>query len=289
MRPQSLSRVWLVGAVAVASAAGVAAIVVTTPAGAGSAALEPDLVTLPITSSDIDMERDGSRALLRLSNEIGNRGAGPLEMAPSEISANCDGDGDPVNDRDAFQRIYGDGDGDGLYDRGAEPVEVERRVGCMRYHRKHDHWHVLDFVRYELRREPTGRLALGTRKVGYCIFDNRLAFGGQGTSEEPFYPTGPAEQADQRGCQETETQGLSPGWADIYLLDVPGQQLDVTALRRGRYCLVSAVDPLNLLDERDEDNNATSVRLALRPRLLSARITRRPCGAPSLAGTKPGP
>lgn len=284
MHRHAINRLSLVAAVALGSVVGSAAIVATAPAGAGSAALEPDLVTLPIEAGDLGMQRDGDRALLRLSNEIGNQGAGPLEITPSEVSENCDGDGDPVNDRDAFQRIYGDGDADGLYDGAAEPVELERLFGCMRYHPAHDHWHVLDFARYELRREPIGRLALRARKIGFCVVDNRLAFPGEGAGSEPFYPTGPAEQAEQQGCQEAETQGLSPGWADIYLLKLPGQELDVTGLRRGRYCLVSTADPLNLLDERDEDNNATSVRLALRPRLLSARITRRPC---SEAATEP--
>lgn len=276
MLPAAGTRIHLAIAVGLASIAAIAAIVAVSPAGAGSVALDPDLVTMPIEASDLGMERKGGRSLLRFSNEVGNRGAGPLEINPSEVSADCDGDGDPVNDRDAFQRIYADADADGLYD-PPEPVERERIFGCMRYHPAHDHWHVLDFAHYELRREPSGKLALRARKVGFCVVDNRLAFPGEGAATGPFYPTGPAEQTAQRGCQEAETQGLSPGWADIYLLGLPGQSLDVSALRRGRYCLASIVDPRNLLEERDEDNNATSVRLALRPRLLSARITRRPC------------
>ena len=270
--------------VAVCSVVASVAVVAVTPAGAGSPALEPDLVTLPFEAGDFGMERKGKRTLLSFSNEIGNKGAGPLEITPSEISENCDGDADPVNDRSAYQRVYGDSDADGLYDGSAEPVELEQMFGCMRYHPIHDHWHVLDFARYELRREPAGGLALQARKAGFCVYDNRLAFPGQGVPGTPVYPTGPSEQTQLRGCQEAETQGLSPGWADVYLLNVPGQQLDVTALSRGIYCLRSTVDPLDLLAERDETNNATSVRLALRPRLLSVRITRRPCSKAAAGG-----
>jgi hypothetical protein len=63
------------------------------------------------------------------------------------------------------------------------------------------------------------------------------------------------------------------------LLDVPGQQLDVSGLERGRYCLISTTDPRDLISERDETNNSTRLRIALRPKQPAVRALARPCSA----------
>ncbi len=138
----------------------------------------------------------------------------------------------------------------------------------MRYHPAHDHWHVLDIARYELRRESNGRLVESSRKVGFCLTDTRPGFAGPSTPAEPVYPLGTARP---NGCDASSTQGISPGWVDLYSLAVPGQQLDVGGLRRGRYCLISRADPRGLITELDETNNVRRVRLALRPGKLVVR------------------
>jgi hypothetical protein len=239
----------------------------------GAATLAPDLVTLAIAPEDLLIETDGKRVFLRLTNEIANRGTGPLELFPSLASANCDGDGDAANDRDAAQRLFADSNLSGVYERGVDAVDSERAVGCMRYHPAHAHWHVLDFTSYELRREPRrarprskGKLVAASRKVGFCVVDSRRVFPGPGSPPEMGYPINPPGSI---GCDAAATQGLSTGWADIYLFNVPGQELDVTGLHRGRYCLTSRADPRDLLSESDEDNNVRRVRLALRPSELS--------------------
>ena len=142
--------------------------------------------------------------MLRLSNEIGNRASGPLEVFPSAISADCDGDGDPANDRDASQRIFADTNGSGGYEAGVDAVESERVFGCMRYHPAHDHWHMLDVARYELRREATGKLVADSRKVGFCLTDTRLAFPTPLTPQAATYPIGSAKPT---GCDAISTQG----------------------------------------------------------------------------------
>lgn len=277
MGAATISRVRLAVAVALASSVGLALVVATAGPATAESSLQPDLVTLPMTQEHLATELSGSRTLLRITNEIGNRGTGPLEVVPSEISSDCDGDADPVNDRDAIQRIFDDADGSGSFDRELDPVAVERRFGCMRFHPAHDHWHVLDFARYELRREPGGKPAVRKRKVGFCLTDSRRAFEGPSSPLEPVYPIEPGDQPAQRGCQAAETQGLSSGWADVYLLDIPGQELDVSALPKGRYCLISTADPRDLIDERDESNNSARLRILLRPRSLAVRALTRPC------------
>jgi hypothetical protein len=259
-------RGWVAIAVAVVAATGLA---LAPRAGASEPPLlPPDLVTLALQPSEIVVQPDLGGALLRFSNEVANRGLGPLEVFPSVSSTNCDGDGDPENDRDAAQRLFADADADGAYVAGVDSVGLERPIGCMRYHPAHDHWHVLDFARYELRREPTGKQVALVRKVGFCIVDTRLAFAGPLAAALAAYPYGPP---GSRGCDREATQGLSVGWADIYLFGVPGQEIEIGGLPRGRYCLISRVDPHDVLEETNEENNVRRVRLELRPRLLSAR------------------
>ena len=45
---------------------------------------------------------------------------------------------------------------------------------------------------------------------------------------------------------------MSIGWADTYGWKTPGQDLDVTGLAAGDYCVVTQTDPLNHLAESDE-------------------------------------
>lgn len=264
-----MTRVRLALAVAFVSAASCAAIVWATSASAGGEVpLPPDLVTLAVQPEDLLITVEKRKTLLRLSNEVANRGRGPLEVFPSAGSQNCDGDGDPANDRDASQRVYSDTNASGIFEPASDSVGAELLFGCMRYHPAHDHWHVLDFSRYELRSEETGKLATTTRKVGFCLGDNRRAFVSEGSPGTPMYPFGAATSTP---CDSAATQGLSVGWADVYLFYVPGQELKIDGLPNGRYCLISRVDPENLLVEGNEANNVRRTRIELRPRGLSAR------------------
>ena len=274
VRGAAITRVRMAAAAGLASAAcAFAAVWLSENATAGGAAeLPPDLVALAMQQEDLLVTAEDGRRLLRLSTEIANHGAGPLEVFPSAESANCDGDGDPANDRDASQRTFADTAGDGGYSAGLDGIESERRIGCMRYHAVHDHWHVLDFARYELRREPAGRVVAKRRKVGFCVGDNRIAFPDPRVPLAPTYPVG--QPGGMPGCTESATQGISVGWADIYLFFVPGQELGVSELKPGRYCLVTRADPRDLLSESNEDNNVRRTLISLDPRRLSvARLS----------------
>jgi hypothetical protein len=265
----ALSRIGLAACTALGSSAAIALVLAAASASGGPPALAPDLVTLAIKQENLMVAPDQKgRIVLRLSNEIGNRANGPLEVFPGPASTDCDDDGDPVNDRDASQRIFADTNGSGGYEGGVDGVESERGFGCMRYHPAHDHWHVLDIARYELRREATGKIVAQSRKVGFCFTDTRVAFPSAFTPPIRTYPIGSAEPI---GCDATSTQGISAGWADLYAFSLPGQQLRVDGLPRGKYCLSSYADPHDLIDELSEDNNARRVRLSLRPSKLRVR------------------
>lgn len=261
-------RLRLAAGVALGSIAAVAGIVAVTARAEGALPLPPDLVPLSLDDEELVMAGFGERTALRFSSEVTNRGVGPLEVFASPASANCDGDGDPSNDRDASQRLFADTNFSGVFERGADAVARERHFGCMRYHPPHDHWHVLGFALYRLRSERSGRLVATTRKLGFCLGDNRPAFADPGAPAAQVYPAG---SPDPRGCTETTIQGLSVGWADIYRYDVPGQAFHVAGLARGRYCLIARADPDDLLDEVDEGNNVRRTRIALDPKRPSVR------------------
>ena len=256
-----------VAAACVAATLAIIALSARAEAG-GEAPLPPDLVTLALQPDDLLITVEKRKTMLRLSNEVANRGLGPLEVFPSPASLNCDRDGDPENDRNASQRLFSDSNGSGAFEAGADAVGAERLFGCMRYHPAHGHWHVLDFSRYELRSEKTGKLATTTRKVGFCLGDNRRAFTTPASPAVAAYPFGATSSTP---CDGSATQGLSVGWADVYLFYVPGQELKINNLPNGRYCLISRVDPENLLVESNEENNVRRTRIDLRPRGLSVR------------------
>ena len=57
---------------------------------------------------------------------------------------------------------------------------------------------------------------------------------------------------------------------------VSGQELDVTSLAEGAYCLVSRADPENRLQESNERNNIRTTRIELRGDRVGWR-PHRPC------------
>jgi Lysyl oxidase len=227
-------------------------------AGPGWAAagdpLRPDLVTRPHTELFVHANQ------LRLSNTVADKGIGPLEIYPEPTAGNdCDGDGDPTNDRYAFQRVFKDSSNSsspGYFVRGQDTPTTSRRVGCMVFHPTHHHWHLEDFARYNLKRESTGALASQSTKIGFCVTDG-----------EHLFPSLPGSSgADYYGaCQSASTEGISIGWADTYGAYLDGQSINIGGLPAAKYCLVSRVDPSDRLAETIESNNARRTRIYLDP------------------------
>ena len=217
-------------------------------------------MTLRVGQGDLDLDRSEGKLYLRLTNEIGNRGRGPLEIYPDPTGHDCDGDGNFANDRDTYQRIFLDSNADDVFNRAQDTGSADLRFGCQRFHPPHDHWHLLDFTRYKLVRVRSGHTAARSTKIGFCIIDTGHRFAGlPGSPAAPYYPAGSAD------CDRDSVDGLSVGWTDTYAFSLPGQEVNVTGLRRGRYCLVSKADPANVLRESDSSNNARRALIALRP------------------------
>ena len=244
--------------------AGVWVLAVQSPAaaGAGGQALLPDVILRPL--SEIRIEKRVEVKLLRFASIIGNSGAGVVELKPDSPARSadndCDGDGDPLNDRKAFQRVFRDADGDGAFTRGVDTVFDKRFAGCSLFHAEHSHWHFEEFARYRLVKPKTGRVVAASEKVSFCVRDS-IRLGATLPGSPGFMHYGE--------CTQDSVTGLSIGWADYYGSTLPGQELDIRGLPDGRYCLRNQADPGNRLDESDEGNNGRSTLL----RIIGREVT----------------
>jgi lysyl oxidase len=217
--------------------------------------LEPDLTPEP--ASDLSLVYSGStRSALRLTTTIRNAGRGPLELNSAETGEDCDGNGDPSNDRLASQRVFDDSDDDGIFDPAVDTGSSSYEVGCLIFHPAHNHWHLSDFSDFELL-TPSGTLVAATNKVSFCLADN-----------SPFdlgLPGAPATaRYEFNTCAAATTEGISVGWRDTYSSNVPGQFIDIGGVPDGDYCVAVTADPDNLLRETSDSNNLALRGIALR-------------------------
>ena len=130
----------------------------------------------------------------------------------------------------------------------------------LRYVRSetHQHWHLVAFERYELRR--SGVLVGRDRKTGFCLND---AYAMRALNLVPRW-TG--ECGRRHPGARNVREGISPGFGDDYVPEKEGQSIDVTGLPPGRYVLVHRANPDRTIRERSYANNAASVRIELQGR-----------------------
>jgi Lysyl oxidase len=210
--------------------------------------LSPDLVTRKPYKIFLQVTPRGKR-LVRFSNEVVNIGIGPLELRPR--ADDCNRNGILDDDRTSYQRIYRDANGDGAFARGVDVGFRTRRAGCTRFHPTHKHWHFEALAEYAFR--PA--VPLGSKKkVSSCVLDTRRRL--------PKLPGSPRRKY-YGGCRRDSIGGISIGWGDVYGARVSGQELDVSTLADGVYCLVSRADPENRLQESNERNNTRTTRIVL--------------------------
>jgi Lysyl oxidase len=125
-------------------------------------------------------------------------------------------------------------------------------VGMLRYVTTygHGHWHLMQFMRYELRGlDVPGQLL--DRKQGFCLGDAPFV-DGWCARDKPWLTT-------------TDV-GIRPGGIDIYEPNVEGQELAIgpAITPSGRYVLTSRIGPTGRVQETRTDNNAASTVIELR-------------------------
>lgn len=138
-----------------------------------------------------------------------------------------------------------------------------REVGEFAWHPEHLHWHLEGYALYELRRvrhgtpdmRPRGLVATGG-KVSFCLMDG----------EQIGDPPAGADPLTRAGIYRTCSgfwQGISPGWADVYEYDLPGQQIPLAGVRDGTYALVVTVNPDGRLLETDRADDVAFTRVEI--------------------------
>src|SRR4051794_5719549 len=224
------------------------ALALLAPAASASAAVDtaqyPDLQTLPprdlmLDRTDVSVTgTDGvMHNVLRFSNTVVNEGDGPLMI--QGIFAT-----DPLN-APAVQHLY-----------DAQGNDVgSHQVGEFTWHQAHQHFHFVDWGRYELWTEAKYDAWVAAGRPDTMAPD---ISGSKTTScieDEEFIDSRPAAiwpglyQAS--GCGHGDgtvmTQGLSVGWGDTYDYYRQDQwiDLDQQTLAAGRYVLRSVADPFN--------------------------------------------
>lgn len=190
--------------------------------------LFPDMVVTEPTPFYV--VRDGDKKILRFSTTYANIGEGPLE-----IVSTLNDDGETSH---AIQRITKK---DGSIE--------EHDVGNFIFHTEHDHWHIEDYVKFEIWSvnkdgKPDKPLA-NTAKISMCLWDERP------------YNLSIENAASGRvysGCK-SNIQGTSIGWSDNYWPELPGQFVDITDLQDGDYFMISNVNFDHKILEKDYSNN----------------------------------
>ena len=138
-----------------------------------------------------------------------------------------------------------------------------RDVGRLHYerHEPHFHWHLQDFVRYELREATSGSVVSRDRKTGFCLIDR------YGRASRVVPGTGPPRFVGDCGSGQPSArrvdQGSSVGYVDRYPALFHGQDLDLTGLRPGLYVLTHRANPDRRMRELRYSNNDASLLLRL--------------------------
>jgi hypothetical protein len=240
--------------VAVAAAIGAGGLAGPASAIPSAAGRLPDLDQEVPSQLDVSVTGSGAHRSYRLGfgSGVRNVGAGPLVIEGARAA------GSPR--MVARQRIDG-------------AAGVVDGVGSLRYVRSvdHQHWHLLGFEHYELRRAGGGRVLVRDRKSGFCLGDRYRVT----TRAVP----GAAAAATYRGrCGLRQpglravVEGISVGYGDFYGAHLEYQDLPLDGLRDGRYELVHRVNVGRALQESDYGNDAASVLLDLRWRNGVPRI-----------------
>jgi hypothetical protein len=202
--------------------------------------LYPNLKT--VKPGDLKFEQvsiDGANHwVLRFTNSVENVGQIPLDLYGYTIK---------TRSGERKTRVYQ------LVSNGRNKHDMYR-AGLFEFHRAHNHFHFGSFARYELwtreqydqwvqsgrseGEEDPNRIS---RKTTFCVMDTfRLEPPLPGSPGEPVYAT----------CGRYQ-QGLSVGWADMYIADLPDQWIDLgdNLPAAGSYVLRSVADPDNRLYE----------------------------------------
>lgn len=200
-----------------------------------------------------EIVEQGAQTCLRFDQIVANTGEGPFELRYRMEGL--------LTEQDLVQRIHlSDG---GFRDRKADSYE---------FHPVHAHFHYKNFGQSHLyKANPDGskgkRIRSG-KKNGFCMIDvENVGFGRGHKGEAPktyYFPrcNAPTER-DETGTYMTN--GISPGWADVYNWYLADQMIEITGIAPGRYVLETVADPADTIRESKEKDQSASILIDLAP------------------------
>jgi Lysyl oxidase len=213
-----------------------------TAATASAAPQLPDLVAdAPGPSLRPEVYNDGTqRLLMRLDGFVHNAGSGALEIRGSGPSG--------LVMSSVVQRVY---DSDGSFE--DLPSDARMRFETTDFH---NHWHLMDAMRYSLWSSDRSIEVAPAQKVGFCLLDSqRMESNGPAVAVYPVPNDNFCGQGQPTRSQVVE--GVSAGWRDIYRAVLPFQWVDISDAAPGTYWLRADSDPDGVIHESDEDNVGT--------------------------------
>jgi len=207
----------------------------------------PDLRIARPSQLWTDRKTIRGRVLLRATNDIQSRGAGPMELR---------GRRDRPRSMNVMQAIRRRAGGHRL-----EPTQARLRFFDVGDRYGGSYWKVRNPLRFELwRLGRDGRAARRVRvgpKQFYCFRDLERTAPGPRSPAEPVYPA-----CDQNPRARRVTLGTSVGWSDVYPSTYDLQWIDVTGLR-GCFVYLMRLDPHGVLFEADKSNNVSRKKVRL--------------------------
>ncbi len=190
----------------------------------------------------------GGKKALRFSTTFNNQGQGALEIIGHTDKSR----------KTTFASQY-------IYETGG-PGEY-RDIGTFEWHEAHNHWHVSDYVRYQLIKvsdmSPVEVLT-ETQKMSFCIWDE--------FKQKTDLPGASPTRVYTSNCGRN-TQGMSVGWSDTYKANVEGQEMDITKVPDGIYIFRSIVNPDRKILESNFDNNTTDAYIEIKGNVLTRKST----------------
>ena len=205
----------------------------------------PDLRMSPPFDLHIDRKTRRGHVLLRASNSINSRGAGPAQLYGTRRGRYT---------ATATQKIERRGGGEMTVRTGAR-LQFKFIPGQGRYW-KFAHAAAFEIWTVDSLLRPVRRVRIGP-KVVYCLRDLQRTRPMARSPRRFHFP-----RCSQDPRMRHVTLGTSVGWSDIYPSTYYQQWIDVTGLR-GTFAFKHVADPDNGIWESDETNNegVTIVRL----------------------------
>ena len=205
----------------------------------------PDLRMARPSEMYVDTFTRPGRVLLRATNNIRSRGAGPAEIRGVRITRRS---------MRVIQRIHKRGGGK-LAIRTTGRLDFYPVPGQYRY------WKFRDAAKFEIwtvggEGKPLRRIRVGP-KLHYCLRDLER------TQPSPKSPSGRVYPAcSQDPNRRSVVLGTSVGWSDIYPSSYHQNWINITGLR-GCFAFFHVADPKNHLRATNEDDNSSRVLLRL--------------------------